>query len=106
MTLPEDLDAHGRAWSGLELANKDWDDLWKIWWKCVRERNWLSSDAAERRRMNAGYGDGEFMERDAQVNVPKIFFGMIRVCFGVGELMEAWEPLHFHRVGLEGGFSQ
>ena len=70
MTLPEDLDAHGRAWSGLELANKDWNDLWKIWWKCVRERNWLSSDAAERKRMDAGYGDGEFMERDKQVSCP------------------------------------
>jgi large subunit ribosomal protein L47 len=68
MTLPEDLDAHGRAWTEKELANKNWDDLWKIWWKCVRERNWLSSDAAERKRMDAGYGEGEFVERDMQVS--------------------------------------
>jgi hypothetical protein len=31
---------------------------------------------------------------------------MIPVCFGVGELMGAWEPLNFHRVGLEEGLSQ
>jgi large subunit ribosomal protein L47 len=79
MTPPEDLDAHGRAWSRLELVNKDWDDLWKIWWKCVRERNWLSTDTAERQRMDAGYGDGESAERDEQVSFTIRVFGVAAV---------------------------
>lgn len=68
MTTPEDLDAHGRAWAESELVNKDWDDLWRIWWKCVKERNWLSTDANERSRVDAGYGDAEGQERDGLVS--------------------------------------
>jgi large subunit ribosomal protein L47 len=68
MTTPEELNAHGRAWTYHELANKAWDDLWKIYWSCVKERNWLSTEANERKRVEAGYGDYEGETRDETVS--------------------------------------
>ncbi|KAF7508809.1 hypothetical protein GJ744_008686 [Endocarpon pusillum] len=67
MTAPEDLDAHGRAWTTAELAKKSWEDLWTIWWRCVRERNYLATEANERHRVAAGYGEAESKERVAEV---------------------------------------
>ncbi len=68
MTAPEDLDAHGRAWTTAELARKNWDDLWIIWWRCVRERNYLATEAHERKRVEAGYGEAESKERVVEVS--------------------------------------
>ncbi|ERF76753.1 hypothetical protein EPUS_02292 [Endocarpon pusillum Z07020] len=67
MTAPEDLDAHGRAWTVDELAKKNWNDLWTLWWRCVRERNYLATEANERHRVAAGYGEAESKERVAVV---------------------------------------
>lgn len=68
MSSPEQLDEHGRAWRCDELARKAWDDLWRIWWVCLRERNWLSTETTERKRVEAGYGDFEGGERDQVVS--------------------------------------
>ena len=42
---------------------KSWQDLHVIWWGCLKERNWLSTDEVERKRVEAGYGDYEKGER-------------------------------------------
>ncbi len=73
MTAPEDLDAHGRAWTIAELARKNWQDLWIIWWRCVRERNYLATEAHERKRVEAGYGAAESKERVAEVSYTSPF---------------------------------
>lgn len=74
MTAPEDLDAHGRAWTMAELTKKNWHDLWTIWWRCVRERNYLATEANERHRVEAGYGEAESRERITEVSLLVTFF--------------------------------
>lgn len=60
-------DAHGRAWTVSELRLKNWDDLWGLWWACVKERNRLATEEYERDRVGAGYGRFEAEDRDSTV---------------------------------------
>ena len=69
ISTPEDLNAHGRHWTEAELSVKGWDDLRRIWWGCLKEKNWLSTDEAERHRAEAGYGDYESAERVETVSI-------------------------------------
>ncbi|PGG99335.1 54S ribosomal protein L4, mitochondrial [Blastomyces parvus] len=64
---PEEEHAHGRAWSIQELRQKSWDDLHKLYWLCVKERNRIATASYERQRLQAGYGDYESSERDKTV---------------------------------------
>ncbi|KAF4555515.1 putative mitochondrial 39-S ribosomal protein L47 [Elsinoe fawcettii] len=67
MTPPEELQKYGRAWTVEELRRKGWEDLHRLWWACVQERNLIATEDEERRRTNAGYGELEAQERDTTV---------------------------------------
>lgn len=58
----------GRSWSVQELREKSWDDLHKLWWVCVKERNRIATSNLERERLKAGYGEYEASERDRVVS--------------------------------------
>ncbi|KAL8985516.1 MAG: hypothetical protein Q9177_004414 [Variospora cf. flavescens] len=63
LNTPEEADAFGRPWVVEELRNKSWEDLHSLWWVCCRERNILATQEYERKRLKAGYGAAENMER-------------------------------------------
>lgn len=58
----------GRPWAIQELRDRSWDDLHRLWWVCVKERNRIATSAMERQRLKAGYGEYEASERDHAVS--------------------------------------
>lgn len=70
---PEVLISHGRGWKRSELRRKSWEDLWKLWWTCIREVNRVKTYEKERKRLNAGYGEYEATARVQEVrgHVPR-----------------------------------
>ncbi|RMZ12889.1 hypothetical protein D0862_02513 [Hortaea werneckii] len=103
LRTPSQLMEHGRAWTLAELRNKDWDDLHRLYWMCVKERNQLATEQEERKRIermgySAGggsiYGDHESGLRDTEVR--KTMYA-IR-----GALRERWYTWENARVeGME-----
>ena len=67
-TLQEDTE-FGRSWTVEELRRKDWEDLHKLWWVCVKERNIIATANHERQRSKIGYGENEALEKDAEVRI-------------------------------------
>jgi len=67
MNTPEEDFAHGRPWCVEELRGKNWEDLHALWWVCCKERNRIATEAFERKRLEAGYGDYEAKRRDVTV---------------------------------------
>jgi len=67
MSTPEELNAHGRGWTVPELRNKDWDDLHRLWWVCLKERNRIQTILGEMQRIERVYGEVESANRDLEV---------------------------------------
>ncbi|KAK4156216.1 mitochondrial 39-S ribosomal protein L47 (MRP-L47)-domain-containing protein [Chaetomidium leptoderma] len=64
---PEEEAKHGRSWSVEELRGKSWDDLHRLWWVCVKERNRISTSNWERKKSELGFGEAEAFVRDREV---------------------------------------
>jgi large subunit ribosomal protein L47 len=67
---PEEDTKHGRSWSVEELRHKSWDDLHRLWWVCVKERNRIATANWERNKSKLGFGENELMKRDFEVSFP------------------------------------
>ncbi|KIH88943.1 50S ribosomal protein l4 [Sporothrix brasiliensis 5110] len=59
--------AFGRPWMAEELRRKSWDDLHRLWWVCVKERNRIATATESRKHFDLGFGNFEAQERDAAV---------------------------------------
>ncbi|KAJ2793499.1 54S ribosomal protein L4 mitochondrial, partial [Coemansia helicoidea] len=51
MRLPAKRGPTGRAWSASELRQKSWEDLQKLWYVVLKERNVLASQREESHRL-------------------------------------------------------
>ncbi|KAJ5640939.1 54S ribosomal protein L4 [Penicillium herquei] len=69
MSTPEFDLQFGRPWAITELRDKSWDDLHRLWWVCIKERNRIATSNLERERLKAGYGAHESDSREKAVTV-------------------------------------
>ncbi|CAZ85308.1 unnamed protein product [Tuber melanosporum] len=69
LPTPEEDHKHGRPWTAAELRRKSWEDLQKLWWVCVKERNIMETQKIERQRLQPGYGEFESNTRYGQIRV-------------------------------------
>ncbi|EEB06019.1 ribosomal protein subunit L4 [Schizosaccharomyces japonicus yFS275] len=82
---PEEEAKFGRAWTAEELRIKSFDDLHGLWYNCLREKNLLSTQSTELRRL--------------QLDVPKVLKDrnktvgqtMARIKFVLWERQRAYE---------------
>lgn len=68
---PEAEAQHGRSWTVEELRHKSWDDLHKLWWVCVKERNRIATASRERTRLKFKTGEEESKMRMRAVRFTK-----------------------------------
>ncbi|KXT15009.1 hypothetical protein AC579_7774 [Pseudocercospora musae] len=86
MGTPEQMNSHGRSWCIEELRLKDWGDLHRLWWVCLKERNRLLTYAHERESVGNMYGAYESDKRDKTIKRT-----MKRIKYVLTERWYSWE---------------
>ncbi|KAJ2776984.1 54S ribosomal protein L4 mitochondrial, partial [Coemansia linderi] len=84
--LPVTRDQTGRAWTASELRQKSWEDLQKLWYVVLKERNVLASQAEETRRLSIP--SKYFSNKSRVVKCKK---SMARIKTVLNERRLAWE---------------
>lgn len=69
---PAEVAKHGRAWTAEELRHKSWDDLHRLWWVCVKERNRIATSLWELNKGKLGFGEKELTNRDFEVGPARV----------------------------------
>lgn len=86
---PEDLNAHGRGWTVPELRLKEWDDLHRLWWACVKEKNRVVTGEIERKRL--GGKDGMYGDYEAGKRLEEVRQTMNAIKHTLTERWYTWE---------------
>ncbi|KAF9438856.1 54S ribosomal protein L4 mitochondrial [Entomortierella beljakovae] len=84
-TLPTEKSWTGRAWRATELRLKSFDDLHKLWYVLLKERNLLAAQKEEARRFHIA--KQYFSNKGRQVKCQK---SMARIKFVLNERRLAW----------------
>ncbi|KAI1310270.1 54S ribosomal protein L4 mitochondrial [Mortierella claussenii] len=84
-TLPTEKSWTGRAWRASELRVKSFDDLHKLWYVLLKERNVLAAQKEEARRFRIS--KEYFSNKGRQVKCKK---SMARIKFVLNERRLAW----------------
>ncbi|WPG99484.1 Putative ribosomal protein L47 [Acrodontium crateriforme] len=91
MLTPQNQDAHGRGWTVEELRTKDWNDLHKLWWVCIKERNRIDTGEMERKRVNPQmYGQYEADNRTKEIKITQRHIKLV-----LTERYYAWENARY-----------
>jgi ribosomal protein L29 len=93
VALPKDPPRTGRAWRASELRQKSFEDLHKLWYILLKERNVLASQREEARRL--GIGPDAFSNYSREIKCRK---SMARIKTVLSERQIAYEcALKRHR---------
>ncbi|KAG5438169.1 hypothetical protein PCANB_003020 [Pneumocystis canis] len=85
LSTPQNDMKYGRAWMASELRTKSFEDLHRLWYLCLKERNIIATQRQERQRLRIFTGAEEASKRDHQVRLT-----MARLKFVLNERLRAW----------------
>ncbi len=81
--LPNAAHQFGRAWTAEELRRKSFDDLHRLWYVCLRQRNILATQTEEKIKLGLEYLEDE--------QGPLVRCTMARIKVVLTERFDAWE---------------
>ncbi|KAJ2092630.1 54S ribosomal protein L4 mitochondrial [Coemansia sp. RSA 986] len=84
--LPKAHEQTGRAWAASELRQKSWEDLHRLWYLVLKERNVLASQTEEANRL--GIHSEVFTNKSRIIKCKK---SMARIKTVLNERRLAWE---------------
>ncbi|KAJ3366975.1 39S ribosomal protein L47, mitochondrial [Allomyces javanicus] len=82
-SVPTEQIPAGRAWEAAELRQKSFEDLHKLWYVLLKERNLLATQKLEAKRLNV-----DFLHKDRVVKCKK---SMARIKGVLTERQLTWE---------------